>query len=217
MLRSGRVDGAVLDVLDDQLAQLGAALVEARVEMLRELMPHVRELHQGIAGEPVRVEARYRTVAKGDGLAARAEALRGRLASERAEERRRQRCLVGPQKDEIAFTLGGRTARHFGSRGQVRSLVLSMKLAELVAARARGDRPLFLLDDLSSELDAARTARLVERLVALDTQVWISTTDPDHLGSLPDGEVATLAVSGGAVDGAERVEDPPVTPDAPGP
>ncbi|MCA9571986.1 MAG: DNA replication and repair protein RecF, partial [Myxococcales bacterium] len=60
-------------------------------------------------------------------------------------------------------------------------------------------RPIFLLDDLSSELDRARTARLVEQLVDLDAQVWVSTTDPAHLGALPPGEVVTLGVAEGRV------------------
>lgn len=193
----GRPDTALLDVLDGQLAQAGAELVEARVAMLRELAPHVRTLHRAIAGIEVDVGLRYRTEATGDGVAARTEALATRMAAARSDEVRRQRTLVGPHKDEIRLTLDGHAARHFGSRGQVRSLVLSMKLAELVAARARGEQPLFLLDDLSSELDRARTARLVEQLVALDAQVWVSTTDPDHLGALPAGEVLHVALEDG--------------------
>jgi DNA replication and repair protein RecF len=93
--------------------------------------------------------------------------------------------------------LDGQPLRSFGSRGQVRTLVLALKLAELLAAHARGDRPLFLLDDLSSELDRARTGRLVGVLGELDAQVWVTTTDPDHLGQLPGGEVARVVLQGG--------------------
>jgi recombinational DNA repair ATPase RecF len=66
-----------------------------------------------------------------------------------------------------------------------------------VAARARGDTPLFLLDDLSSELDRARTARLVEVLLGLEAQVWVSTTDPDHIAGLPPGDTQRLRVRDG--------------------
>ena len=57
-------------------------------------------------------------------------------------------------------------------------MVLALKLAEMVAARARGEVPLFLIDDVSSELDAERTARLVGRLATLGGQVFATTTDP---------------------------------------
>src|SRR5690606_33021246 len=108
----------------------------------------------------------------GDDPEARAARLAERLRGARAEEVRRGRALVGPQRDEVRLSLAGHATRTFGSRGQVRSLVLAMKLAELVAARARGDRPLFLLDDLSSELDRGRTERLVALLIDLEAQVW---------------------------------------------
>jgi len=198
-LQADRVDPALLDVLDTQLAQRGAALVQARVHTLRELSPHVRSLHEGIAGGQGALGLRYRTKAEGDGVAQRAEALAAVLRQARGDERRRRRCLVGPQRDEVVITLDGRAARTFGSRGQVRSIVLALKLSELVAARARGDRPLFLLDDLSSELDRARTARLVQALVDLDAQVWVSTTDPAHLGTLPAGEAVYLQASDGRI------------------
>lgn len=203
VLRSDRPDSALLDVLDDQLARAGAALVQARVDTLRELAPHVRSLHGGIAGGHGQLGLRYRTEAQGDDTAARHAALASRLAASRREEVARRRCLVGPQRDDVRIAIDDRSARLYGSRGQVRSVVLALKLAELVAARARGDRPLFLLDDLSSELDRARTGRLVEALIDLDTQVWVTTTDPDHLGALPAGEACTLRVRDGVVEAAE--------------
>ena len=95
--------------------------------------------------------------------------------------------------------LDGRAARMTGSRGQVRSLVLSLKLGELVAARARGQTPLFLLDDLSSELDRSRTEQLVQHLSALEAQVFVTTTDPGHLMGLPPGETRVVTVSGGVL------------------
>ncbi len=198
-LRAARVDEAVLDALDAGLADAGGRLVGGRLALLGELTPHIRAQHAAIAGATAGVSLRYRTAAPGDTPAARSQALAERLCAGRAEELRRRMCLVGPHKDELVVGLDGQAARTFGSRGQVRTLVLAMKLEELVAARARGDRPLFLLDDLSSELDAARTAHLVAQLIDLDAQVWVTTTDPSLLGALPAGEVVSLAVSGGRV------------------
>ena len=80
--------------------------------------------------------------------------------------------------------------RKFASQGQVRSIVLGLKLAELEAARHRGENPLFLLDDLSSELDRTRTRKLVELLSERDNQIWITTTDPKHLGPLPSSSLS---------------------------
>lgn len=202
VLRQERPEIAVLDVLDDQLARAGAALVEARARVLEELAPHVTDQHRAIAGATSKLQLRHRTDAEGDDVDARTTALRTAMGASRRDELAQRRCLVGPQRDEVRFVLDGHAARTFGSRGQVRSLVLAMKLAELVAARGRGDRPLFLLDDLSSELDRGRTERLVTQLVQLEAQVWVSTTDPDHLAGLPTGEVLRIRMH----EGSARVE-----------
>ncbi|MFH1469461.1 MAG: AAA family ATPase, partial [Pseudomonadota bacterium] len=106
------------------------------------------------------------------------------LAGARAEEVRRGLNLVGPQRDDLELTLAlaGEApvaARTFGSQGQVRTLALALKLAELSVAGAGGDPPLLLVDDLSSELDAERLARLVRRIEALQSQVVVTTTDPE--------------------------------------
>ena len=146
----------------------------------------------------------YETDALGDGAAARAGSLAQRLAEARPEERRRQRTLVGPQTDDVDIALDGRSARTFGSQGQVRSIVLALKLGELIAARARGDAPLFLLDDVGSELDAGRTTRLVEILSDLAVQVVVTTTHPDHLGALPPTDTLLVRVDAGVLTPVSR-------------
>jgi DNA replication and repair protein RecF len=200
LLRSPRVDHGVLDALDAQLAERGARLVERRVSMLRDLEPHVRQMYDAIAGVSAPVELVYRTRAKGEDQAARRFAFAEALAGSRREELRRRTSLVGPQRDEVGLLIAGADARTFGSRGQVRSLVLSLKLAELTAARDRGAAvPLFLLDDVSSELDRARTRRLVGAVRDLGAQVLLTTTAPDHLDALPPADTVRVTVHAGTL------------------
>lgn len=196
----GPTDPVLLDALDEQLAHLGAQLAHHRAALLDELSPHIAAEHQRIAGWPVSVSVRYRTAAPGDDVAARREALAQALAEARHKEEERRMCLVGPQRDDVVLGLGGHSARRYGSRGQVRSMVLALKLAELVAARARGDHPVFLLDDLSSELDRDRTQRLVQRLGDLDAQLFVTTTTPEHLGTLDPSDTRRVRVEDGRLD-----------------
>lgn len=177
-LRSERPDPALLDVLDVELAAVGAEIVDRRARMLVELGPPLAEVHADLSLGAERVALSLRTHAEGDDVPARREALTRRLAEVRPRELDRRTTLAGPQLDDVRIAIDGKGAREFGSRGQVRSVVLALKLAEMVAARARGDVPLFLIDDVSSELDADRTARLVSRLAALGGQVFATTTDP---------------------------------------
>ena len=88
-------------------------------------------------------------------------------------------------------------AKRFASQGQVRSIVLALKLAEVEAARVRGETPLFLLDDLSSELDRERTQKLLSLLSQRENQIWITTTDPSYLGAVPFSKRSRFLVQNG--------------------
>lgn len=198
-LKEPRPDPTLLDVLDDQLARVGADVVTRRQDVLAELEPHVQQLYAGLAGAPHAVSLRYRTDAQGPDRAARESSLRRVLEASRPGELRRRTTLAGPQTDDVDVDLEGHPARTFASRGQVRSLVLALKLAELVAARRRGEVPLFLLDDVSSELDRSRTARLVAILAELQAQVWATTTDPEHMQGLPRSDTLRISVSAGSL------------------
>ena len=199
LLRRGRADRGYLEVLDEQLARLGADLVHRRAAMLTELIPHVQELHERIAGTDARVELLLSTACKGETVEERMAAFGARLTEVRDREIERGTTLAGPQTDNIRIQLDGHPARTYGSRGQIRSLVLALKLAELVAAGVRGEVPLFLVDDVSSELDRTRTARLVELLRELGAQVFATTTAPEHLSALPESDTLHFEVSAGVV------------------
>ena len=210
-LRVTSPDSRVLDALDVRLATAGAELAHRRQAMLDELAPYTTDVYAAIADQGAEVQLRYKTTACGDTIADRTAALLERLAAVRQDELRRGIALVGPQKDDVSVQLGGHSARSFASRGQVRSTVLSLKLAEIVAARERGDVPLFLLDDVSSELDRDRTARLVSVLRDLGAQVFATTTDLQHLACLPAADSRFVSVDAGSLHLPDRIhpEDDP--------
>lgn len=215
-LRLDRPDLAVLDALDDQLARVGAELVSRRVEMLQALQPHVSAVHSTLSSGVGTVKLQYKTAGLGDSPADRMKSLRAKLEDARVNELRRRTVLAGPQTDDVQVVLDGRSARTYGSRGQVRSLVLSLKLAEMMAARERGLVPLFLIDDVSSELDRERTAQLVGALSDLGAQVLATTTDPDHMGVLPPHDTLRVAVNAGSLSVFSSNEVPSEDRDSPG-
>ena len=86
--------------------------------------------------------------------------------------------LVGPHRDDWAFFLGSQALKGHGSQGEVRSALLALKLCEIDPFRNEtGHRPLFLLDDFSSELDQERRAFLLRYLTETDLQVFVTTTE----------------------------------------
>ena len=89
--------------------------------------------------------------------------------------------LVGPHRDDLVFELEGRPLAGFASRGQQRTAILALKLAELDLLTAHDGRPpLLLLDDVFSELDPERRSHLVRRIAALP-QAFVTTTTLDDL------------------------------------
>jgi len=97
-----------------------------------------------------------------------------------AEERGRRTTILGPHKDDIRVFLNGRNARQFASQGQQRLLVLAWKLAELdVLEEITGKRPVLLLDDVMSELDAQRRGIFLSYIRGR-TQTIITTTNREY-------------------------------------
>jgi DNA replication and repair protein RecF len=100
------------------------------------------------------------------------------LQRQREVDVRRRFTGFGPHTDDVEISLGDRPAREHASQGQLRSLVLALKLAELGnVAERRGDAPVLLLDDVPSELDPARRRFLFEMIGSLSCQTVISVAD----------------------------------------
>ena len=214
LLRAIRAEEAPLDALafwDEQLALVGGRVMRARLEAVAELRPRIGPLHDAVAapderGASVQVtdldalkEAwKERELAEGripddDELAT---AYRRRIADVRQKEAWNGVSLVGPQRDDIRAELAGRDVATHASRGQQRTIILAMKLAETDLLGMDGPRPIVLLDDVFSELDPDRATRLAELLVDRG-QVIVTTADRAGL----DTAVAGRAAGWGIVDG----------------
>ena len=184
----------MLGAWNESIARAGSALLVHRLALLDRLSGHVRDAYGRVAsGEPAGVS--YVSTLGDLPRTEDRDELRGwayehmlSALDERADEEiRRGVTLVGPHRDEIEFSVAGRSARSFASQGQQRTLVLAWKVAEVAVARdILGTAPLLLLDDVMSELDAARRRALVA-FISGDIQTFITTTnlayfDDDLLG-----------------------------------
>lgn len=174
----------MLGAWNESLARAGSALLVHRLALLDRLSGHVCDAYGRVAsGEPAGVSY-VSTLGDLPRIEDRGE-LRGwayehmlSALDERADEEiRRGVTLVGPHRDEIEFSVAGRSARSFASQGQQRTLVLAWKVAEVAVARdILGTAPLLLLDDVMSELDAGRRGAFLQ-LIGDDIQTVITTTN----------------------------------------
>lgn len=174
---------------DGELCRLAAAISLRRMHAVREIRPAFRDAVERWSGEHV-IDVAYATPAEGETEAERAAAY-GRMVEEKREKEIWQGAtLVGPHREDLAITSGGRDLPSFASRGEHRSVVLALKLAEAAWLRERrGTWPIFLLDDVLSELDPERRRRLVEALPPT-AQALVTSALP---AGLP-GELAAAVV-----------------------
>ena len=121
------------------------------------------------------------------------------LYASREDDIRRQTTGFGIHRDDISIRINGKETRVFGSQGQQRSAVLSLKMAQLsYMAEMKGENPILLLDDVMSELDMNRRLALGERISQIQT--FVTCTDISDLGDTGNGtlyrvEKGTLTAS----------------------
>jgi DNA replication and repair protein RecF len=179
---------AALAPWDDQLAELGATIVERRREFVAALAVRARERHARIAGGDEQLEVAYAgttgQVGPG-GSGDERRALERALHERCGDERRRRTSLVGPHRDDLRLTVNGVDLRMFGSRGQQHTAALSLRLGEIELLRDELDEwPVVLLDDVLADLDPSRQALLLREVSG--PQVLMTHT------SLPDAPGAPL-------------------------
>lgn len=198
-----------IESLNEQLVRDGAALAAARRALLAQMLPTLRQVHTSVAGSSVALDVRIanpHVPAGTDSLAALKDAFRSALEDQHAQEVASGRNLVGPQRDDLEIHVRGRALRDFGSRGEWRTAVVALKLAELEhLAAARGERPILLLDDVLSELDAERRKTL-EPWFALQQTVF-ATTDRHELSDAVLRTATLRTVVRGSVRAADELVD----------
>jgi len=178
---AGRLDGDVVAAFERELVAHGARVLQRRLQFLASFKPHFDRVFDHITAGAHRGGIAYRghaTLAVDADLPTLERSYADALDQARATDLRRGFTSVGPHADDLLFHIDRRSARLYASQGQHRAFVLALKIAELHRIHeAIGVYPVFLLDDVSSELDAERNAQLMSYLDQAGGQVFITTTD----------------------------------------
>jgi DNA replication and repair protein RecF len=221
-IRAEEADPAGLGVWDEQLAVIGGRVTAARLALVADLAARIGPLHDAVAPADERddrVELAYLDSLK-DAWPDRdrppddpdrmdpgrlAGAIRARLEEVRQKEIWNGKSLVGPQRDDLGVMLGGVPVAAHASRGQQRTIIVALKLAETdILAEAGGPAPIVLLDDVFSELDPERSERGLD-LLRSRGQVLVTITDPALLPARHRHRVPVWSVGEGRLELASRV------------
>ncbi|MBP7040204.1 MAG: DNA replication/repair protein RecF [Anaerolineaceae bacterium] len=192
-------DTRQLEVWDEMLARHGAELMRARIRLLKELEEQAAPIHHQLTGGTELLRLLYKPsyeplpAPKGQlSLPVQTAVDRSQLTTEEIEEGFRKALhaayredisrgmtTLGPHRDEFRFIGSGIDLGDYGSRGQGRTALLSLKMAEVQWMRARtGEWPVLLLDEIMAELDPERRASMLTVLSQVE-QALLTSTDPD--------------------------------------
>lgn len=175
LLKLGRYTNDEFFIWDVKLAELGAEIVAQRIKTIESINQKAKNIYSALSNIETDIMLKYSTpLSVQDYASALTRELHARIQT----DIQRGFTGVGPHREDIIFTMNTHNAQNTASRGETRTLILMCKLVELeLLEQQHGSKPLLLLDDVFSELDASRRRALTEYLS--EYQTIITTTDAD--------------------------------------
>lgn len=190
------LDG-MLNAVDADFAKAAAFLSEERGKFVECVVPYAKDVHLKLTEGKEEMHLGYESNCKGT-----EEEIREKLRTARDTDAKMQFSTVGPHRDDIRISLNGVDIRKYGSQGQQRSAVLSLKLAEIETLKDRtGEAPVLLLDDVLSELDMGRQTALFRAISGVQTMVTCTEFDRPYDGNYRKFTVADRAVRAEEING----------------
>jgi DNA replication and repair protein RecF len=175
LLKQGQANQNQLFAWNMRLSELGGQIANARYGLARQFNDELAVTYRKLSGSKTSVELGYSAPWSAKTYASQ---LLKKLESNTELDYLRGFTAYGPHRDDFVVLLGGHLAQETASRGELRTLLLAIKIIELkILEDVRGQKPLLLLDDVFSELDGRRRRFLTKFLK--DYQTFITTTDAD--------------------------------------
>ena len=206
-------DVTQLDIWDESLAEVASSILVKRLSYVEKLERYAALSLRHLTASKEELSLQYKGflgLVEGMDEAMIRERYLARLERLRDDDLFRGNTSQGPHRDDMLITLNGSDARLYASQGQQRSVVLALKIAELlILSEISGEKPILLLDDVMSELDQSRRSRLME--VISDHQVFMTLTDPESIGNLnalQAGNINYYKVQNAEIHRVERPTDP---------
>lgn len=181
-IKEKKAKSDALDVWSEQLCRYGAKLLFMRIELLKNLSPCVNNIHNDLTEGREKLELRYLSSLKLDGFSTEDEIFQQffrELETVKNEEIYRAQSLIGPHRDDLSVLINGMDAKTYGSQGQQRTAILSIKIFLIMNwYKELNEQPILLLDDVLFELDHSRQKELFNRVKGL-VQTFVTAAGKD--------------------------------------
>lgn len=202
VIKNRFVDEAMLDIYDEQLSLYGEYIINKRLEYIEKLNGIGRDIHKDITSDREEIQFKYISQAKSLG-SIRAE-LTALLKKNRSKDIEKHITSIGPHRDDFSISINGVDTRSFGSQGQQRTSILTIKFASLkIIKEITGEYPVLLLDDVLSELDFKRKKYILSSIK--DVQTLITCTGIEDIKGYLDDNGKIFNVKDGKVSSDSSV------------
>lgn len=176
----------MIDVYNQKIAEISADILLYRKDFIEKLKPKIKKINSLVTKSDDELYVEYESFVE---ISENKETLKKEILKKLNRGKQREifekSCLYGPHREDLSFYLEKKRLRDFGSQGQVRTAVLSVKLAQAeIIEESFGEYPVLILDDILSELDSTRRKFLLDEIRG--KQVIITGTDKANFGKRKD-------------------------------
>lgn len=178
--RGSKINADTMEVWDEKLAETGAKVTERRLRAIKKIGEVLRKIYDSTSGVSSDVEIVYRKSYRDiDGLQ---QSIKSALRDNLEKDKNRGHTSVGPHRDVISFYLNGKDTSSFASQGESKNLVLALKATEInIYSSMKEEKPVLLLDDITSELDRRRKNFLFNLLLSYTGQIFVTSTSEEEI------------------------------------
>ena len=181
MLKEQNQDRTLMEVIDMRMSALAEPIYQARKRFIAELNPIVAEYYRMLSGGSEQVEIEYESELSKAGL----DAL---LSASYEKDKMLKYTTSGIQRDDFIFRMDGHPIRRYGSQGQQKSFLVSLKFAQYeIMKKNYGFAPILLLDDVFDKLDMGRISNLLQMVASNDFgQIFITDSNKVRMSGIVD-------------------------------
>ena len=178
LLKSFNADENLIYVWNEKLAEFAHLIFKYRAFIIDKIYPYLKKFQSEISGGRENLDIFYNPSVK-ENFNDREKVLQY-INEHTKKEIDAGFCLVGPHRDDFSLFINGKDLKHYGSQGQIRTSVLSLKLSECeVTGEICGEYPVLLFDDITSEIDVKRRGFLFEKIK--DKQTFMTCTEKENV------------------------------------
>jgi len=181
---SGVKSISIIEPWDLRLVEIGSKIIEYRNQFTTSFSEILNNIYSGLVSKKEELTVSYRPDVFSNHSDDIQNFFLNRLKQIRHKEIQRGTSLTGPHRDDFVFNINGQELRKFGSRGQHKTVLLSLAIAQFDLIKEKTQEvPIILIDDLYSEIDSEREAKIIESLNKMG-QVFITTTKSYNIKSM---------------------------------